>query len=118
MKAFLTGSRAYGAPRPDSDVDMVLLADENVITLLRAVCDAGWLDQENQYDANHSPGKSTGGSFKFGKLNIIAFSDEDRFMAWKIATGNLIRRDVPVDRMDARTEIRRVLSLVAGLEYE
>ena len=39
MKAFLTGSRVYGYPRPDSDVDIVVPVDSETEEAIRKLSD-------------------------------------------------------------------------------
>lgn len=64
MNAFLTGSRVYGNAREDSDVDLVVLVDEATEKLLHALSDGGGLP------------------CKFGKLNLILCSNQDKFNRW------------------------------------
>lgn len=81
MKAFLTGSRAYGTPKPDSDIDLVVLVDPEAAELLWALSD-------------------TKGQCRFGKINLITFSNQDNFARWEAVTKELITRK-PVTRDDA-----------------
>lgn len=37
MKAFITGSRAYGTPREDSDLDLVILTTPAAKEILRKI---------------------------------------------------------------------------------
>ena len=71
MKAFITGSHAYGKPHRNSDVDIVILADKGTIDLLEAKSDVG-----------QKP-------IRFGKLNIIATDNEKRFSIWQKGTNAL-----------------------------
>lgn len=36
-RSFVTGSRAYGLPRPDSDLDLVVLVDQRDLDLLQTM---------------------------------------------------------------------------------
>jgi Nucleotidyltransferase domain len=66
-KAFLTGSRVYGQPTPESDVDLVVfISEEDKETLVKLA--------------------DTALPIRFGKLNVIALTNEDEFYAWKSAT--------------------------------
>lgn len=86
MNAFLTGSHAYGTPRPDSDIDLCVLMDNiNDLELLL------------QHSADRG---STGDGLEFGKLNIIAHTNKQAFGAWKAATAELVARK-PVTRAEA-----------------
>ncbi len=66
MRSFVTGSRVYGHPREDSDVDMVICCTYNDIVLLRTLAD----------DSNHY---ENGGTVTFGRLNIIYFNVEEPY---------------------------------------
>lgn len=67
MNAFLTGSRAYGEPRPDSDVDLVIQCDESTAKLLMK------LSEDT-------------GAIKFGQLNILACTTKAEYRAWAKGT--------------------------------
>lgn len=106
--AFLTGSRAYGTPREDSDTDLcVLLSDSDMDQLERfAPC----VDGENEY------GGHSGVSLRFGRLNLLCFSDADVFGAWKEATAELIARK-PVTRDNAVKAIDAKLAVVINARW-
>lgn len=105
MTAFLTGSQAYGKPRPDSDIDLCVLVDSADYLRLKAL--AGY-----DGDANRE------GSFpcRFGKLNLLVFKSEKAFDTWSEATDNLIRV-APVTREFAVTHIDAKLR-EAGIRHE
>lgn len=90
-KSFLTGSRAYGKPRPDSDIDLVMRICSDDLDKLKCsgVCDSFYDYPEND-----------GSSLKFGKLNLICVTTDVKFEAWAEGTVNLIAR-APVSREDA-----------------
>lgn len=77
MNAFLTGSRAYGTPRDDSDVDLALKVSEADFTTLQSLATGrngsggGWI------------------SIYFGRLNLICLKPAE-FDAWKRANDQLI----------------------------
>lgn len=95
MNAFITGSHAYGTPRPDSDIDLAVMLSDDAVQRLREKADAlpGSADKFN--------------SLRFGMLNLICLSDR-KFAAWKDATEALIARR-PVTREEAIDEIDRRL---------
>ncbi len=71
MNAFLTGSRIYGTVKPGSDVDLVLLVDEDTKQKLVALSDLG-----------KEP-------VRFGKLNLILCTMEEEFAVWKVGTAQM-----------------------------
>lgn len=92
MTAFLTGSRAYGTPRPDSDVDLCVLLSHDELEALAL--------QAPQSNGEPASGDENDASLRFGRLNIIAMTDPSRFEAWKEATAELVARK-PVTRDEA-----------------
>lgn len=73
--AFATGSRVYGKPREDSDLDLVIYCtDAETIGLLRANCDPG------------SAPRGPYPSLRFGKLQIVLLEDEAKYHAWRKGT--------------------------------
>lgn len=80
--AFLTGSRAYGMPREDSDIDICILVDDALSSLL------------------FSASEQKGSSVRFGKLNLIVFSNRKDFERWREVTEHLITQR-PVTREEA-----------------
>lgn len=64
----LTGSHVYGSPRIDSDVDLVVLVDEETAKKLEDLSDRGTYP------------------VKFGNLNLILVTDERSFKVWKEGT--------------------------------
>lgn len=93
MNAFLTGSRVYGTPRPDSDIDLVILVDGLTGDALELL-------------------KEGDGAIRFGRLNLIACYDKQDFLNWKKGTDQLreiARLEGPVTREQARKHLRRVV---------
>lgn len=90
MQAILTGSRVYGHVKRNSDIDMVILCTrEEQIKLAEA--------------AEVSPelyGNTSSLSIRFGKLNLIATTNETLFNTWVKGT-NLLIKDAPVERQTA-----------------
>ena len=80
IDSFMTGSRAYGIPREDSDLDVAVLMEDSTEI---------WKHTETP---NHT--------CRFGKLNLITFTNKDNFEAWRDVTNKLIALS-PVHRDDA-----------------
>lgn len=80
IKAFCTGSRVYGEPRQDSDLDLVILVDPFTLNLLQSVAEV----DENELATGYA------GSFtaclRFGKLNVLATTEVEYFLAWREGT--------------------------------
>lgn len=68
MHAFLTGSRAHGTSKPDSDIDLVIFGDKELQNVLCLLSDTGKLP------------------IKFGRLNIIIATTPEEWAAWKLGT--------------------------------
>lgn len=88
--AFITGSRAFGTPRQDSDVDLVVLVSkEDAQTLF-----AQFYDTEDkasmltklQMAMNMAPNSFP---LHIGKLNLIVCSDEKVYNGWLAGTASL-----------------------------
>jgi hypothetical protein len=88
MKSFITGSHAYGTPTENSDVDLAIFCSEEDADFL-------WKASED------------GPSVRFGKMNLIIFTNERAYDRWKECTNNLISRR-PVTRDEAIAEFQRV----------
>jgi hypothetical protein len=103
MNAFLTGSRAYGVPHADSDTDIVIYVDQTTMAALTEIADDETPKQLGpEYSMSHSK------SLRFGKLNIIATTDEAEFRAWDEGTNCLISQQ-PVCRSHAVDLFKRLL---------
>ena len=72
MKAFITGSHAYGRPNSKSDIDLVVFADQSAAKKLRELSDSVK-------------------TVRFGNLNIILCFSENEFNAWKTTTDRLAK---------------------------
>jgi hypothetical protein len=79
MKSFCTGSRVYGTPRDDSDLDLVVVVEPGDFELLAENADNGGVALY---------GGAENGQLKFGKLNLICVA-EAQAPAWKEATVEL-----------------------------
>ena len=80
---FITGSRVYGAPRPDSDIDVGMLMSDKDANFLNHFSDEP-IEPTKIYSDDVDI------NFLFGKLNIIACYSELVFDAWKKGTDKLI----------------------------
>lgn len=87
MLAVLTGSHAYGTPRPDSDVDLVVLVGREGVDKLSELAD--------ETGVVSCPGGQEK-SLRFGKLNL----SPARLESWRKATAELVARK-PVTRDEA-----------------
>lgn len=88
MNAIVTGSRKYGAPRPDSDTDLVVLVSSADMRILRESL-AACVHSESHPD--YGPRSVC---FKIGPLNLIATTDEAVYEAWVEGTEELGRRSL------------------------
>jgi predicted nucleotidyltransferase len=97
LRPFVTGSRAYGTPREDSDIDLVVLTSEGTIRELKALADNGAdVDLKIDYGRHNVP-------LRFGPLNLICVTDPRDYEVWREGTQRLILRSVdrPVTRDEA-----------------
>jgi len=93
-KAFITGSRAYGTPREDSDLDLAILVSEKDLKQLETIADKE-PDKKPRYDD-----PTYGNSLRFGQLNLVCMLDSDEYEHWKEITQKLIEIK-PVTRKEA-----------------
>jgi predicted nucleotidyltransferase len=94
MKAFITGSRAYGTPREDSDTDLVVMVSPDDMRRLRSQADITEDDEGEYPEDGHT------GVLRFGKLNLLCVTQPDDYEAWREGTAELIARR-PVTREEA-----------------
>lgn len=95
MTAFVTGSRAYGKAKTDSDLDLVTFVSvDDLEKLKKFYRDLGVPVVDNHYE------QDTGAAFVFGKLNLLCFTREAEFDAWEKATAELVKQR-PVTRQQA-----------------
>ena len=97
FKAFLTGSRAYGTPRPDSDVDIVMRMPQETVDILLSAIPA---EKVRKYPANDSV------SLWFDNLNLICLTTDKAFETWIEGTACLMVRK-PVTRDEAIEEFNK-----------
>lgn len=94
LGAFLTGSRVYGVPREDSDVDLVVLLDKRTYYALSDHCPFNPSDHPSASDEDACP------SLRFGKLNLVPTFEVELFEAWKKGT-ELLKDEAPVSKKRA-----------------
>lgn len=100
--AFLTGSRVYGTPGPDSDWDLVVPCCPDDADLLIQRFPA----QDGQ--------TSVQGSIKVGSLNLLLVTTAAEYQAWRVGTDALIAQR-PVTRKEAcRTFDELRVALIPG----
>jgi hypothetical protein len=97
MRSFLTGSRVYGTPREDSDIDLVIQLPIDDQNKLIEIGDEAGIQLDDEYP-----------QVRFGKLQIIMVTTDWEFAAWKHATQNLIKQ-APVTREKAIETIKEAL---------
>jgi predicted nucleotidyltransferase len=97
---FLTGSRVYGTPTEDSDVDLVVLTEPETRTAL--------FDVAEEFDGVDRYGVTTS-SLVFGGLNLLVETDRRRFLIWKLGT-NYLKTQAPVTRDEAVEFFRKLRS--------
>jgi hypothetical protein len=86
---FLTGSREYGVPRDDSDVDLVAYCE--ITTIHKILKKADDIDDYGNGSA----------ALRFGDLNLILCSDAGQYEAWKNGTDRCRSASSPVTRDEA-----------------
>lgn len=82
MNAFITGFRAYGQPRDDSDVDMVIMLDSFDACMLETLADISASDREEYKQSEMT-------ILRFGKLNLMVCTTEAAYASWLAGTVEL-----------------------------
>ena len=100
MYAFLTGSMAYGTPREDSDIDVVMrVGSWDMVNSM-----AYHADESGSFDEYvHQT------SMRYGKLNVILCFTDNAYEAWRRGTEELIARK-PVTRQEAVDTFKRLFA--------
>lgn len=100
--AFITGSHAYGEPHADSDVDLVVRADVDDMSLLRELSGCRQ------------------GPIRFGQLNLIVCTNDELFTAWQKGTEQLMAEGretgLPVTRERACEVLKARRAVLPGQE--
>lgn len=99
--AFITGSRAYGTPKEDSDVDLVIFVSHADAQILRNNADTENYDYfgDNNNECN---------SIRYGNLNIIITTSLEKYKAWQAGTTSL-KAFSPVTREKAVQVLRELV---------
>lgn len=110
--AVLTGSQAYGHPREDSDVDLVIYVPEAALKVLEQLADPDpkWELKTHDYETikyERFAGRSK--PLRFGKLNLICTTDRAIYDAWKLGTEELVRRSAEGPDVVTRDEAKELL---------
>jgi hypothetical protein len=106
ISALFTGSRVYGRPTKESDLDLVLLVTHRERELLIKMADDVCT---NSYEV----GEERSYSLRFGKLNVIAVTDPVAFAVFQKATKKL-KGEGAVDR-DRAVEVMKLMRAEHGL---
>lgn len=95
-KSFLTGSRVYGIPHEDSDIDLVVFF-ENRTTYWQLSEFAEPIHPNNHPSASDEEAYP---SLRFDSLNIIPVFESELYEAWKSGT-EFLRDEKPVSKKRA-----------------
>lgn len=90
LPPLLTGSRVYGLPDDDSDIDLVVMVNSYTHDLL-----ARFADQSNEKDPDYDRFGSR--SLRYGKLNLICIFNPVEYEVWRKGT-KALQRQAPVSR--------------------
>lgn len=93
MNAFITGSRAYGSPRPNSDIDLVIRVDSRTRLMLETLSD------------NPKTDKYGSVIVRFGRLNLLLCETDEEFATWVVGTNKMLvdkRKGISTNRDDAK----------------
>lgn len=85
MNALLTGSRVYGTPKPNSDIDLVVLMSVKDLHRLQELFKDEW--RSNTADTGNYDGiGAMSDQFRFGNLNLIVTTDPLAYEVWRRGT--------------------------------
>lgn len=85
-RAFITGSRAYGVPREDSDLDLVIYCDPETARAL-------WALSQQQHPETKK--------LLLDNVNLVVTTEPEQYAAWERGTEALKSKPVPADRATA-----------------
>lgn len=91
--AFLTGSRAYGIPKENSDIDVVILITKEALS---KIFEYGPVTPDDA----HYGSAETGVSLRIGNLQLIFVASQAQYDAWLKGTKELKAKS-PVTRDEA-----------------
>lgn len=117
MYAFITGSHAYGKPKPESDIDLVIRCDEATLKLLTEQADE--IDRRSW--GEHVPPSCDGTdivskSLRFGNLNLVICTDDKRFAAFRLGTSVLVDAKRK-HKKPSRDDAVKLLTALRNLDY-
>jgi len=119
---FITGSMAYGKPTDTSDIDLVVLVDEDALVILKLGCSShipihgGGSGQDDPLIGQR------GASLVFGKskpgtgvraINLIAVTQPEQYDVWRYCTDFMkeeAAKTGPVSREKAKAFIKKKLA--------
>lgn len=108
MKAFITGSHAYGTPNSNSDVDLVILVGHADLEDLEKLGDKQYEVDRRPVGGRTDSDPGTPGSeqhrtasVRFGRLNLICTTDPIAYGVWLKGTRELERREGDTSRDEA-----------------
>jgi len=108
MAALLTGSRVYGTPREDSDIDLVVLMSPREAWSLASAMKAAPPAEETEAETAKRVGpRYPTFQFRAGRLNVIVETDSDGFEIWRRGTAALAKM-APVTRDQAVALFKRL----------
>ena len=109
MKAFLTGSRVYGVPQANSDIDLVVFLSRDDLAVLRQFDEGP--DPRHTTNTGSEPDKpfedGVGAPLRFGKLNLQCITDPKAYAVWWRGTQEL-KRLAPVTREKAVAHFKKL----------
>lgn len=103
---FLTGSRVYGRPKVDSDIDMVVRMDWDEAEDLRRQSDTRKREPDSDFERVHYHEDEGTVCLRFGKLNLIVCLDDRTYDVWQKMTSRC-SNEAPVTR-DKAIEYRKM----------
>jgi hypothetical protein len=101
MNAFLTGSRVYGRPGPNSDIDLVVRVDPTTARHIRRL----------QGVAMSEPTP-----IRFGKLNLILCETDEQYEVWAKGTAEMIASKQTFDKVAAKAVFDKYREAVGLLD--
>ena len=104
--AFVTGSRVYGKPHADSDVDFVVRCSMYEARELAELLEVN-LEESESYEEQSI-------QFRVGKLNLILCTTDKRFDAWAKGTGELFGRALQGETISREEACAHFAKLFAG----
>lgn len=97
--ALVVGSRVYGAPRSDSDVDLVLLLSQKEIAIIIKSEQGTLVAAPSLEDSNAA---YPGYVYNFDKLQLLMTDDPVFFNTWSSGMDEIMRLGRKVTRLEAK----------------